>query len=156
MVIPPLGIASGPQPKQHQWLCHRVQQLLLTNSVFHDTEDDAGTSHQTSEPIPDHTSDPTFEPASKPIPEPTREPTPEPNRKVKAGWVRSGRSTILSCFSYFQSVHKLERSMDDVTRTSACSFTGLLKPSIGIDGLYRYKTPYLPSNKYWSYHAYPI
>ncbi|KAD5802739.1 hypothetical protein E3N88_14099 [Mikania micrantha] len=51
--------------------CHRVQQLLLTNSVFHHNKDDAGTSHQTSKPIPDHTSDPTFEPASEPMPEPT-------------------------------------------------------------------------------------
>ncbi|KAD5508769.1 hypothetical protein E3N88_16472 [Mikania micrantha] len=69
--------------------CQRVQQLLLTNSVFHDTEDDAGTSHQTSEPIPDHTSDPNFEPASEPIPEPTREPTPESNPRKKSKTTKS-------------------------------------------------------------------
>ncbi|KAD5960663.1 hypothetical protein E3N88_12135 [Mikania micrantha] len=52
-------------------------------------EDDAGTSHQTSEPIPDHTSDPNFEPASEPIPEPTREPTPESNPRKKSKTTKS-------------------------------------------------------------------
>ncbi|KAD5802738.1 hypothetical protein E3N88_14098 [Mikania micrantha] len=51
---------------------HRVKQLILTNSVFYDTKDDADTFHQTSEPIPDHT----FEPASERIPEPTRKEGP--------------------------------------------------------------------------------
>ncbi|KAD5960889.1 hypothetical protein E3N88_12361 [Mikania micrantha] len=55
--------------------CHRVQQLLIADSIFQDTEDDADTSHRTSEPTPDPTYDPTFEPTHDPTFEATREPT---------------------------------------------------------------------------------
>ncbi|KAL8254514.1 hypothetical protein R6Q59_032735 [Mikania micrantha] len=37
--------------------CQRVQQLLITDSIFHDIEDDADNSHQNSEPTPDPTAD---------------------------------------------------------------------------------------------------
>ncbi|KAI7751933.1 hypothetical protein M8C21_001576 [Ambrosia artemisiifolia] len=35
--------------------CYRVKPLMITGTIFHDTEDDAGTNHQTSEPTPNKT-----------------------------------------------------------------------------------------------------
>ncbi|KAJ0469029.1 putative Myb/SANT-like domain-containing protein [Helianthus annuus] len=48
--------------------CHRIQSLMIMDTRYHDTQDDAGTS------------EPTFEPTS----EPTSEPTPEPNLNKRA------------------------------------------------------------------------
>ncbi|KAL8193556.1 hypothetical protein R6Q57_026691 [Mikania cordata] len=58
--------------------CQRVQQLMITDSIFHDTEDDADTFHQTSEPPPDPTFEPHPDPTFEPPPD-TREATPDSN-----------------------------------------------------------------------------
>ncbi|KAD6795991.1 hypothetical protein E3N88_06887 [Mikania micrantha] len=62
----------------------RVQQLLITDSIFHDTEDDADTSHHTSEPTPD----PTFEPTPEPTAD-TREATPDSNPSKRSKTTKS-------------------------------------------------------------------
>ncbi|KAD3066764.1 hypothetical protein E3N88_34644 [Mikania micrantha] len=72
--------------------CQRVQQLLITDSIFHDTEDDADTSHHTSEPTPDPTFEPTPDPTFEPTPEPTadtREATPDSNPSKRSKTTKS-------------------------------------------------------------------
>ncbi|KAK1421417.1 hypothetical protein QVD17_23733 [Tagetes erecta] len=51
--------------------CQRVKSLMIMDTVYHDTQDDAGTSI------------PTPEPTSEPTSEPTPKPTPEPNPKKR-------------------------------------------------------------------------
>ncbi|KAL8235936.1 hypothetical protein R6Q59_017018 [Mikania micrantha] len=68
--------------------CQRVQQLLITDSIFHDTEDDADTSHHTSEPTPDPTFEPTPDPTFEPTPD-TREATPDSNPSKRSKTTKS-------------------------------------------------------------------
>ncbi|KAL8223927.1 hypothetical protein R6Q57_019402 [Mikania cordata] len=68
--------------------CQRVQQLLITDSIFHDTEDDADTSHQTSEPPPDPTFEPPPDPTFEPPPD-TREATPDSNPSKRSKTTKS-------------------------------------------------------------------